>query len=228
MTDQNEYLRQNDGDGNEEKRPLSPYVIYERTISRRRTRVQGVMQIVAMLVVVMLGACGFKPAENYCEEEHRKIPDAELKGKLLLSIRNVGILERAHEGISYLNSVHLTKEIEEYLSTRGLSDKSPNDEVIFALTEFVEAHPICCQLIVKEVSSTTNKPLLDDETRDGYFANFYVLNPPYFRVPEEGRLVYFRPNVSKLPVRARENNQKNISSISRAYNCGFATVIERE
>lgn len=198
------------------------------SLSRSGRRAQAVIQIVAMLVVATLGACGFRPAENYCEEEHRKIPDAELKGQLLFSIRNFGILERNKAGISYRNSVHLSKEMEEYLYARGLSDDSPKDEVIFALTEFVEAQPLCCQLIIKEVSSPTNKPLQDDETREGYFANFYVLKPPYFKVPEEGRLVYFLPNVSNQPVRDRENNRRNILSISRAYNCGLAMVIERE
>jgi len=162
----------------------------------------------------------FKPSANYCKMENRQIPDAELKGRLLLSLREGQIHRR--------EMPFITIEIDQHLASLGLSanalSSSLDPRVSRALAEFVEQHPLCCQLVVKELTSPTNVELVGDETSEGYFGNFYVLNPPYCVVPEEGLLGYYETSYKHL-VKGPNPCRGNVASISRAYNCGFAFLL---
>lgn len=196
------------------------------TFSKRVNCSKGLMRALVASVFMLVSGCDspeFKPSANYCKMENRQIPDAELKGRLLLSLFKGQIHGR--------RMPFITIEIEQHLASLGLSANALSSgldpRVSRALAEFVEQQPLCCQLVVKELTSPTNEQLLDDETRDGYFANFYVLKPPYCVVPEDGLLGDYRIGNYRAYVEAWKKEtdpcrNDNIASISRAYNCGFS------
>ena len=175
------------------------------------------MKRVLLFLVLAFTACdGYHPAENYCEAEQRRIPDIELKGRLLASIRSAPSLRQSW-------GLELPVEMEQYLLARGLAaDDLENPHLsatarkmtALALIDFVEKNPLCCQLAVKEVRDKSNHPGENDESDTrGWFANFYVQSTPYVIVPDGG------DSELNQELGTRPRSYKKY----RAFNCGIAT-----
>jgi hypothetical protein len=170
-------------------------------------------RLLILLTMLLTGCSEYTPADNYCEQEHRQIPDVELKARMLTNVRNPGYPH------------FLTAEMEQYLTKRNLPFDAPKADVQKNLTEFIESHPLCCQFAVKEIWTKHNYPFVGDETPEsGYFANLYILNPPYGRIPDEG----FPDEADEfwVPRTAHEYFSANIHHVLRAHNCGRAWIIQ--
>ena len=170
----------------------------------------------ALIGAFSLSACGLAalgpPAPNFCKAENRRIPDSEMKGRLLLS------LWKKHRSPSGYISGGLPDYMETYVAEK-VSANASDEEVRVALTRFAQENPQCCRLDSKELENLNN-PALNASMEDGsgrahqYFAEWvakgYFAN---FRVNSE----IFQPN-DNLEWQLRINTEV----LATAYNCGNA------
>jgi len=153
-------------------------------------------------------------AANFCKEENRRIPDAELKGRLLLGMSEV------RHGAS-----KLPDEIRDYLS-RSAPDGG-RESRLHALNRYVQENPGCCWFDDNDLKYRSNpiylpwfapgpSPHIADADFDvvgeyvskGYFSNFYIYDYSKNYYPGTP------PNNSK------SLRRRGINRVVGASNCG--------
>lgn len=133
------------------------------------------------LAIFALGSCSSVTDRwNFCKAENRRIPDAEMKGRLLLNVRKQE--RRGSDGT--IVSGGLPPYMERYLATR-LSRNATDKEIESELASFSQKYPLCCQINESDILSPDNPYLgiypdgdfgASDREADGqyYFANIYI------------------------------------------------------
>ncbi len=108
------------------------------------SRVKSV--VIACLALLALSGCNkYGGASRYCEREQRVIPDAELKGRLLLNIRKSGfIFAKKSYDKKTPDWLQLPNEIETYLGNR-IQNNSSEPDVLEMLIEYTSKYPECCK-----------------------------------------------------------------------------------
>ncbi|WP_263588901.1 hypothetical protein [Sphingopyxis sp. GC21] len=206
------------------------------------------MNMALVSSTMMLSACGdVYPSEGdgFCKPENRRIPENEMKARLLLSIHKQHQSGTLSTGYPYGHGqvVHgLPDYLEAYL-IQQLPASAPDTSIRATLQTFVEANPLCCQITTVDAALVNDKggenrsdnpyynvnfpgrPLGElSKHPDGetYFANFYVLNKlqngklEFSNLSEDGNLL---SNGTIGP-----NVRNSVHVRSAAYSCGFSDV----